>query len=66
MTIAVKVLLTVALIFSIAVPFGAFAAGENVQDHGKKDHAHAKGDRSYKNGIQTADKRQRCHGLGRS
>ncbi len=28
MTIAVKVLLTVALIFSIAVPFGAFAAGE--------------------------------------
>ena len=31
MTIAVKVLLTVALIFSIAVPFGAFAAGEKTR-----------------------------------
>ena len=32
MTIAVKLLLTVALIFSIAVPFGAFAAGERQKD----------------------------------
>ena len=31
MTIAVKLLLTVALIFSIAVPFGAFAAGEKTK-----------------------------------
>ena len=31
MTIAVKLLLTVALIFSIAIPFGAFAAGEKTK-----------------------------------
>ena len=31
MTIAVKLLLTVALIFIIAVPFGAFAAGEKTK-----------------------------------
>ncbi len=31
MTITVKILLTVALILSIAVPFGAFAAGEKTK-----------------------------------
>ena len=31
MTIAVKLLLTVAIIFSIAIPFGAFAAGEKTK-----------------------------------
>ena len=36
MTIAVKLLLTVALIFSIAVPFGAFAAGEKTKGRYKK------------------------------
>lgn len=36
MTITVKILLTIALIVSIAVPFGAFAAGEKTKGRYKK------------------------------
>ena len=36
MTFTVKVLLTIALILSIAVPFGAFAAGERSRGRYKR------------------------------
>jgi len=36
MTLTVKILLTIALIFSIAIPFGAFAAGEKSRGRYKK------------------------------